>query len=57
MVIEAAGQLAEENKTSQHIKQVRIRNMHLIKTLVVPESPEKVEVQLIMRNTGKPMIL
>jgi acyl transferase domain-containing protein len=54
MVIEAAAQLAEENKTNQNVKQFRIRNVHLIKALVIPESPEKVEVQLIMRTTGKP---
>nr|ALQ32842.1 putative polyketide synthase [Fusarium euwallaceae] len=50
MAIQAAWQLAEDMKKTDQISHIRLQNVRFIKALVIPDSPDTVEVQIILRR-------
>lgn len=50
MAIEAAWQLAEDSKKATKISRIRLRDVRFIKALVIPDGPDTLEVQIILRQ-------
>ncbi|KAF7547181.1 hypothetical protein G7Z17_g7924 [Cylindrodendrum hubeiense] len=50
MAIQALWQLGQDSKTSDKISHIKLQDVRFIKALVIPDTPDTVEVQVILRQ-------